>query len=107
MSDLGVGYAVLAAGCGALFLAAVWLARRLPRTGIDLAAVVAVAGLIAYIRYLWYQPALAQWLPYSNLIVIGNWLPLFSAIIAGLVWQRTAATPARRPLLLLGLGFCG
>jgi hypothetical protein len=107
MSDLVVGYAVLAAGSAALLVVAIAIARHLPRVGIDLLAVAAVAGLLVYIRYVWYHPALAEWLPFSNLIVVGNWLPLFSAIIAGLVWQRTAAAPARRPLLVFGLAFCG
>lgn len=107
MSDLVVGYAVLAAGSAALLVIAVWIAGRLPRIGIDLLAVAAVAALLAYIRYVWYQPALAEWLPFSNLIVVGNWLPLFSAIIAGLVWQRTACSPVRRTLLLMGLASCG
>ena len=107
MSDLVVGYAVLAAVSAALLLGAIWIAGRLPRSGIDLLAVAAVAALLAYIRYVWYHPALAEWLPYSNLIVVGNWLPLFSAIIAGLVWQRTVCSPARRSLLLFGLASCG
>jgi len=106
MSDLVVGYAALAAGAVSLFFLAVWSAHRLSPRVVDLATILVVACLYYYIQRIWYHPALTQWLPYSNLIVVGNWLPLFSAIIAGLVWQRTADAPRRRPITLGGLSCC-
>jgi hypothetical protein len=40
------------------------------------------------------------------LIVIGNWLPLFAAVVAGLVWQRTVLVPLRRAVTCTGLVGC-
>lgn len=106
MSDLVVGYAAIAAGAVGVFLLTAWSARRLSPRGIDLLTVLLVAFLFLYIQQVWYRPALAGWLPFSNLIVVGNWLPLFSAAIAGLVWRRTADAPARRSLTITALTGC-
>jgi hypothetical protein len=103
MSDLIVGYAAIAAGAVIVFLATVWSARRLSPRAVDLVSVVVVAAMFLYIRQVWYHPVIAEWLPLSNLIVVGNWLPLFSAAIAGLVWRRTAPAPQRRMLTLSAL----
>ncbi|MCI0359623.1 MAG: cysteine peptidase family C39 domain-containing protein [Planctomycetaceae bacterium] len=107
MSDLVVGYAVIGALSAGLFLSTAHAARRHGPRVLDLAALVAVIALFAYIRWLWYDPRLAQWLPYSNLIVVGNWLPLFSAALAGLVWSRMASAPLRRTLVAGALGLSG
>jgi hypothetical protein len=103
VGDLLFGYLVLGTGAIGLFLLTVRLAGRLSGRAIDLITLVAVAGLFGYIRFLWFDPVLARWLPYSNLIVLGNWLPLFAAVIAGLVWQRIATAPLRRCVTTLGL----
>src|SRR4029453_3823915 len=88
VSDLVVGYAVIAAVALGLFVATAHAASHHGWRVLDAAALFAVFGLFAYIRWVWYDPRLAQWLPYSNLIVVGNWLPLFSSALAGLVWGR-------------------
>jgi hypothetical protein len=44
--------------------------------------------LVLYIRDLWNNQAVASFLPYSNLIVIGNWLAPTVAILGGLAWHR-------------------
>jgi hypothetical protein len=82
------------------------VAARLAPWACDLAAICVLAGLFFYIRHVWYDPRLAQWLPLSNLIVVGNWLPLFAAILAGLVWRRTAHLPRRRVTAVAELGLC-
>jgi hypothetical protein len=107
VSDLVVGYAVIAALAVGLFLATAHAARRHGWRVLDLAALAMVIGLLAYIRWLWYDPRLAQWLPFSNLIVVGNWLPLFSAALAGLVWGRMAPAPLRRAMVAGSLVLAG
>jgi hypothetical protein len=97
MSDLVIGYAVIASLAVGLFMLTVRAALGCHYSRVlDAAALFTVAALFAYIRWLWYDPRLAQWLPYSNLIVVGNWLPLFAAIMAGLVWNRMVLAPWRR-----------
>ena len=107
MLDLVVGYAVIAALVIGLFLVTARAARSHHPHILDLAAVLTVVGLFSYIRWLWYDPRLAEWLPFANLIVVGNWLPLFSAGLAGLVWGRMANAPVRRLIVAGALGMAG
>ncbi|MCU0876186.1 MAG: hypothetical protein MUF06_00135 [Pirellulaceae bacterium] len=107
MGDLLVGYAVIGTGAIGLFLFAAHLASRLNGRAIDAITLLAVAGLFGYIRFLWFDPVLARWLPFSNLIVVGNWLPFFASAIAGFVWRRISDAPTRRWTTTLGLVGCG
>jgi len=107
MLDLVVGYTAIAALAIGLFLLTARAARSHHPRVLDLAAVLIVAGLFAYIRWLWYNPRLAEWLPFANLIVVGNWLPLFSAALAGLVWRRMASTLLRRSIVAGALVLAG
>lgn len=107
MSDLLIGYVIIAALAAGLLLLTCWASRRLANWQCDVAAVAVVGLLIAYIRTIWYDPRLAELLPFSNLIVLGNWLPLFAAALAGLVWRRTAGARLRRAYTMAELGFVG
>lgn len=107
MSDLVVGYTAIAALALGLFLLIARAARHHSSRFLDAAALVTVLALFAYIRWLWYDPRLAEWLPFSNLIVVGNWLPLFAALLAGLVWGRMAPHPLRRAIVSGALGLAG
>jgi hypothetical protein len=106
MRDLVVGYAAIAAGAVGVFLLTAWATRRIAPREINLLTILVVAALFLYIQQVWYQPALTEWLPLSNLIVVGNWLPLFSAAIAALVWQRTAHNWTRRTVTISALAGC-
>jgi hypothetical protein len=106
MVDLVIGLTVLALLAVGLFLLTAGASRRVSPLTCDIAAVLVVAGLFFYIRHLWYDPRLASWLPVSSLIVVGNWLPLFAAVIAGLVWRRTAHLGHRRLFTVAELSMC-
>jgi peptidase C39-like protein len=107
MSDLVVGYVALGALALGLFLLTSRAARHHRPLALDGAALLTVAALFAYIRWVWYSPRLAELLPFSNLIVVGNWLPLFAAVLAGLVWARITAAPLRRSIVASALAACG
>jgi hypothetical protein len=107
MGDLIVGFAVIGAAAFGLFLLTARAAVQHNARAIDAAAVLVVAGLLAYIRWIWYDPRLAEWLPFANLIVIGNWLPLFAAALAGLVWERLSAVTLRKWLTVGALAASG
>jgi len=51
-------------------------------------AVTSVLLTVFYVRFLWDDIRLAHWLPFSNLVVVGNWLPVASTFLAGVVWRR-------------------
>ena len=94
--DLVWGFALIAALAAVLFLATAALARRLPRSALTGLAILVVGALLIYIRSIWYDVRLASWLPVSNLIVVGNWLPLLAAVLAGVAWEHTRQSAWRR-----------
>ncbi|MEX0819802.1 MAG: hypothetical protein WD070_09405, partial [Pirellulaceae bacterium] len=51
-----------------------------------------------YIRHLWYDVRLATILPFSNLVIIGNWLPLLAGLLAGFAWRRIYGRIVRKTL---------
>ncbi|MEX2172886.1 MAG: hypothetical protein WD872_00905 [Pirellulaceae bacterium] len=107
MPDLTIGFAVIAVLACGLFWCAAGLAAGLSVRAGNALGLLAVGCLLLYICLLWQSPQVAAWLPYSNLIVVGNWLPLFTAAIAGLVWQRLPASAVRRGFTLAALVLCG
>ena len=76
MQDLWFGIAInlmVSSVCG---YAMRQLSRRWPLCWVDVAGVILAIVLVGYIACVWDHPCLARWLPYSNLIVLGNALPL-------------------------------
>jgi hypothetical protein len=59
--------------------------------------------LFAFIRFAWYQARLTNLLPYSNLIILGNWFPIAGAAMAGLASHRVPGTVWRRVACVCGL----
>ena len=94
--DLVWGIVLISALAVALFLVTAKLARQLSSATLSSLAVIVVGALLLYIRSIWYDVRLATWLPFSNLIVLGNWLPLFAAVLAGITWQKTRDCSWRR-----------
>jgi hypothetical protein len=106
-SDLVGGCAVVAALAALLFAAALAGTRRLSPPTLNLLAVLIVASLVYYIQVVWYNAALARWLPVASLIVVGNWLPLFAALLAAIAWRRAAGSPLRQGVQLAALLLIG
>jgi hypothetical protein len=85
--DLAWGFGLLSGLALSLFCLGSHLGRvcAVPiAKGIGLAA---VAGLASYITLLADNVRLAAILPVSNLIVVGNWIPLLTSFLAGLAWS--------------------
>jgi hypothetical protein len=61
-----------------------------------------VVGVVVYVAALWNDVYLASLLPYSNLIVLGNWFPPMTAFVAGLAWYRPGGRSRVRKALFLG-----
>lgn len=94
--DLLYGYGVMTGLTVILFLLGVVIGTRLSRT-VSLGVLAFLIGLIVlYLRFLWDDMLLANLLPFSNLIVIGNWLPPLTGIIAGLSWKSMPGSMRRR-----------
>jgi hypothetical protein len=66
-------------------------------------AVVIVAALVYYVAEIWYDVRVARWLPASNLVLIGNWLPVLAGGLAAIVWRQMEVNQLRRSLWVGGL----
>ncbi|MEQ8790910.1 MAG: hypothetical protein RIC55_31900 [Pirellulaceae bacterium] len=103
MADLIIGVLLITAFSIAVFFAAAWSARRLPPWAASCIAAVVILAMVAYTHYLWYDVALVRFLPFSNLIVIGNWYPLMAGLLAGVVFASVKTNWLRRGAVLAAL----
>lgn len=100
MFDLYLGLFIsLAISTVLFFLAYRWGKSASVRMG-NLLTTALVLLLVLYIRDLWNSESVAQLLPYSNLIIIGNWLVPTVAILGGLAWHRLPGKFFRKSILV-------
>lgn len=96
MADIYAGLTIMFGLSAAFFCLSLRVTSAPHRRMGDVAAVVTVLGMIVYIRYIWDNVLLSVVLPFSNLIILGNWLPLISGVLAGIAWNRTPGCVPRR-----------
>ena len=107
MLDLYLGLTLVLAVSAAMFAVVV----RFPRTSsrrqglLLMVAVMAAMGL--YTVFLRDSAQLVRALPFSNLIVLANWFPLFAAVLAALVWRHTSGGWLRRGWPIAALALTG
>src|SRR5688572_12158176 len=103
MADIFWGLAVIACCALATFCATLWASRQSSHFARDVMALAVVALIFVYFRFLWYNPRLAGFLPFSNVVIVGNWFPLAAAVLGGLAWGRIPGHAYRRTLFVGGL----
>ena len=105
-SDIYLGLGVMLALSAGLLAVGVGISRVAPRWLCDLLVVALGLGIAGYIHFLWDDILLTRLVPFSNVIVTGNWFPLMGGLIAGLLWGRFSETSLRRatPALLFVVG---
>ncbi|MFO0906559.1 MAG: hypothetical protein U0939_26380 [Pirellulales bacterium] len=96
MADLYLSLVVMTVLSAAMFAMVQRASRRLSPSALNASAVLVVVLMVAYILLVWDRWWLSRLFPYANLIVVGNWFPLWSAALAALIWRRTAHQPWRR-----------
>lgn len=89
MSDLYLAMLLMTVLAGITFAAVRQLVRPWSQRTTNVLALAVVALMIAYVAVVWDKWWLAQVLPFSSLIVLGNWFPLWAAVLAALVCQQT------------------
>jgi hypothetical protein len=99
VGDLITGCSIIAALAAALFVLTLRVTRPFPSRTLNLLALLTVCSLGWYIQNVWYDVRLTRWLPYASLIVLGNWLPLFAAVLAAVAWQNAARSRVRQVIL--------
>ena len=95
-SDIYVGLAFMFAASVGLFTLGAAISRAVPKWVSDVLIIAMGLGIAAYIRYLWDNILLTRLVPFSNVIVMGNWFPLMGGLIAGLMWSRFSRKSLRR-----------
>lgn len=103
MTDIYLGILLSAVVSLALFGLGLWLGRRGPSLGITLLMAVVAGLLMAYAVCVVDNIALARWLPFSNLIIVGNLSLPLAGLLAGLGARRLPGPWWRRAVLLVPL----
>ncbi len=107
MEDLWFGIAINVSASAACGYAVRQWSRQWPLPWVDVAGVVLATALVSYIAFVWDHPWLASWLPFSNLIMLGNWLPIFAAVLIGLTCRRLRGRPRSRTIAVVFLTVAG
>lgn len=104
MLDLVLSVLGMLVLCFAFCMAGAWLQKRGGRILMVLALALVTAGGAAYMLWIWDRPVLARILPFSNVIVLGNWLPVAAAFFIGVCIQTQTIAFLRRFVLATALG---
>jgi hypothetical protein len=108
MADLWVAAGAMAGASAVLFSLGLALGRRLPPRGGAALAFGVCAFIVAFTFHLSDKLVLARLLPFSNVIVLGDWLPPAVALLAGLAWRRMPGRAWRKAVLVVPLvAVCG
>jgi hypothetical protein len=106
MLDLQLSLAAMIGLCVLSALAGARLQERAARRTVC-TLLAAVCGLMAvYLIWIWDRPLLSRVLPFSGVIILGNWLPVIGSFFAGIcaqtkkiVWMRRMALGATMAVL--------
>lgn len=89
MTDLYLGLCILALVSFLAYEIGGRVSKRLRPAAVDALFLLTVVGILLYIGSLWNAIVLTRLLPFSNLVVLGNWFPPAAAFLVGLAWHRT------------------
>ncbi len=102
MMDIYLGFVFILCLSAIVFCAGILIPRH--RLTCNCIALVTFCGIVIYFQFLWYNVSLTRLLPFSNLIVVGNWFPVAGAMLAAMAWRLVPGGLIRRgisPLALL------
>jgi hypothetical protein len=108
MADLWTALAVMGTASVLLFVAGVRLGRRLSPRAVGIFATAVCAFVVVFVFLLDDHLLLARLLPFSGLIVLGDWLPPAVALLAGAAWARVPGQRWRKAVLVAPfVALCG
>lgn len=108
MFDIYIGIALMLLLSGGLFALGMRLARSMRRPALNILVVVVAAFASIHFLFLRDSILMTRLLPFSNVVVLGNWLPLMAGLLGGIAWRRMPGGILRRfaylaPLFVLTL----
>jgi hypothetical protein len=103
MNDIWFGVVLMLLLSCAAFLLAARVARRVSMPVVLLLALLALTAVFVQALVLQENVLVARVLPLSNLIILGNWLPVAAGWLAGLAWVRTRGAVLRKCMIVLPL----
>ncbi|MEZ6061825.1 MAG: cysteine peptidase family C39 domain-containing protein [Planctomycetaceae bacterium] len=79
------------------------LLRNRSKLFLDVIAAVIVVLTLAYVRFIWDQLWIVNWIPLPSAIVLTNWFPLLLSALAATVWLRLSpgSLARRAPAMML------
>lgn len=105
MADMYVAYAIVTwLSLTAFFAVRSW-SRNWSASSLNALAAGIVLLIAGYAWFLWDNEVMAKWLPFSSLMVLGNWFPIGAAAMAAVVSNRLQDQGPRRALPM-GAMFC-
>jgi len=105
MGDLLLGWTVQLVLVAASFAIARHAARKLPRRAVHGLALAIVAAIVLFVWQVQERAFLVRLLPFSNVMILGNLLPLLAAGLAGVAWSANPNVPLWRRTALLSVLF--
>ena len=88
MTDIYEGALIMLAVCSLFFVAGLKATHHRSKRLGNLTGILVVVMTVAYIVFLWDHAVLTRLIPYSNVIILGNWFPIGAAILSGIACGR-------------------
>lgn len=107
MTDIITGSCIMLAVCSLLFVVGLKSTQHRSKRLGNLFAVLVVLLTFAYIMFLWDHAVLTKLIPYSNVIVLGNWFPIGAAILSGIACGRLQEFRVRQAVTAIGMLIAG
>lgn len=106
MEDLRLAMGLMMVLSLATFLCVRRLCEDLRPRVLDGLAAMTVILVGVYIRLVWGQLWIVEWIPLPSVIILSNWFPLFLGALAAILWQRMKKDSAlrRMPIQLVLIG---
>lgn len=107
MEDLRLAIVLMALLSVAVFFGVNRLSRGLGPRWLDALAVVIVLLIALYVRWVWGELWIVEYIPLASVIVLSNWFPLLLGALAAVLWLRMRPHPLWRRIpvqaLLIGV----
>lgn len=98
MHDIRLALGLMGFLSAGVFLGLRRLLRNAPPRMLDTIAVALVLLMAAYVKWIWGQLWIVNWIPLPSVIVLSNWFPLLLAAMGATVWIRMGGEPSETAL---------